>query len=400
MADSPRDTEAGLSRSGQPVEDQDQHTRQVSSEAPKSEQTPDHRNRAKVALEHIFHPDFQPKEGAEHVYKYSAAPEARSDLEIFQNLVGIHFLRVGGGMLHRSHQKDLGNVKPVPPLTDIFFPATAASAKFRNRGLYARCLSQDQRARVMYGLSNYVISSLYLLQILIAAAITGLSAYEREGNVPLTVLGAINTVLAGILAWLNGQGMPTRFRRARDQYKEVVKAIETAERTFAEIDYVQWPGGSRPNPFKERDKLEKMYEEARSDQESNYPDSQEGPSKNQMEGTKRVLEEQIRGHVDEKNKHAEKLQEAEQNHTKKLTEKTKLMENELKAERERITAVMGKERDTYLAQYEELMESTLEDEDGKRELTQQLETMRHQLHRTKEEAEYFKKRAETNGKDS
>lgn len=146
-------------------------------------------------------------------------------------------------------------------------------------------------------MSNYIITFLYLLQILIAAALTGLSAYQQTSSVALTTLGAINTVLAGVLAWLNGQGMPVRFRRARDQYREVVRAIEDTERTFAEIDYVDWPPGTRPNPYAERDRLEQMYDEARQDQERNYPDIQEGPNKHQMEGEARQLRDDQRGEV-------------------------------------------------------------------------------------------------------
>lgn len=225
--------------------------------------------------------------------KRSYAPpprkEERSELETFQNLVGIHFLRPGGGLLWPEDQ----GAKPASPMHDIFVPTKAAARRWRNRGLYDRTLSQDLRNRVLYGMSNYVISFLYLLQILIAAALTGLSAYQQSSSVVLTTLGAINTVLAGILAWLNGQGMPIRFRRARDQYREVVRAIEDTERTFAEIDYIDWAPGTRPNPYAERDRLEQMYEEARQDQERNYPDVQEGPNKDQMEGEAKQLRETI-----------------------------------------------------------------------------------------------------------
>jgi hypothetical protein len=222
---------------------------------------------------------------------YAQPPQKgeRYELETFQNLVGIHFLRPGGGLLHAEDQGE----KPANPIHDIFLPTKAAAKRWRNRGLYDRTLSQDVKNRVLYGMSNYIITLLYLLQILIAAALTGLSAYQQTSSVALTTLGAINTVLAGVLAWLNGQGMPVRFRRARDQYREVVRAIEDAERTFAEIDYVNWPPGKRPNPFAERDRLEQMYDEARQDQERNYPDIQEGPNKNQMEDKQRQLQETI-----------------------------------------------------------------------------------------------------------
>jgi hypothetical protein len=132
--------------------------------------------------------------------------------------------------------------------------------------------------RSMYTIARYMVIMLYLIQIIIAATFTALSAYQKASVVTLTALGATNTVIAGVTAWLMGQGMPVRFRRARNQYREVVKAIETTERMFAEIDDIEWPAGQRPHPVKERDRLEQMYEEARLDQEANYPETQHEPA--------------------------------------------------------------------------------------------------------------------------
>lgn len=247
-------------------------------------------------------------------YAQPPAKGERHELETFQNLVGIHFLRPGGGLLHSEDQGE----KPASPLHDIFLPTKAAAKRWRNRGLYDRTLSQDLKNRVLYGMSNYIITFLYLLQILIAAALTGLSAYQQTSSVALTTLGAINTVLAGVLAWLNGQGMPVRFRRARDQYREVVRAIEDTERTFAEIDYVDWPPGTRPNPYAERDRLEQMYDEARQDQERNYPDIQEGPNKSQMEGEARQLRETISDEKSKKGAFSKALEKTKEDHKQQL----------------------------------------------------------------------------------
>jgi hypothetical protein len=240
----------------------------------------------------------------------------RHELEVFQNLVGIHFLRPGGGYLH---DEDQGS-KPANPIHDIFLPTKAAARRWRNRGLYDRTLSQDLKNRVLYGMSNYLITGLYILQIFVAAALTGLSAYGQAGGstVALTTLGAINTVLAGILAWLNGQGMPVRFRRARDQYREVVRAIEDTERTFAEIDYVDWPPGTRPNPYAERDRLEQMYNEARQDQETNYPDIQEGPNKMQMQQEAAQLRETISEEKSKKGSFSKLLEKTRDEHKSQL----------------------------------------------------------------------------------
>lgn len=198
----------------------------------------------------------------------------KSDLEIFQTLVGIHFL-VPGGDPNPDTSKQ---IQPASPMADIFLPGKAAGNRFRNRGLYDRALSQDLKNRTMYSIARYVVVFLYLFQIVIAATFTALSAFQNSSVATLTTLGAINTVVAGMLAWVTGQGMPVRFRRARNQYREVVKAIEAAERTFSEIESINWPPGQRPDPIKERDRLERIYEEARLDQEANYPETQHEPN--------------------------------------------------------------------------------------------------------------------------
>ena len=192
-------------------------------------------------------------------------------------------------------------------MSDIFVPSRAAAYRHRDRGLYDRCISQDMKMRVMYSFSHYMISFLYLLQILVAATLTGLSSYTNTAGVALTVLGAINTVLAGILAWLNGQGMPVRYRRARDQFREVVRAIEDAERMFSTIDYMEWAPGTRPTPVGERDRLFKMYEKARQDEEANYPDTHGDADKSEIASNARTFEAKIAKHKKQKKEKSEEL---------------------------------------------------------------------------------------------
>ncbi|RMY73654.1 hypothetical protein D0863_03732 [Hortaea werneckii] len=266
-----------------------------------------------------------------------------SELEIFQTLVGIHFEKYGGGQM-QNRQKP-----PASPWKDIFFPSKAARARFRNRGLYDRTLSQDMKNRVMYGLANYIISCLYLIQVIIAATITALAADEgRTSNTALTALGAVNTVLAGVLAWLTGQGMPVRFRRSRDKYREVVHAIENAERTFAEIDYIEWEEGTRPDPVKERNRLEKMYEEARLDHERNYPETQNDSG--ELQANNQKLETKLEKNMIQRNKREQEL-EILKDRSDKLESESKEL-NEVKVEREKLRAELDKVKD-YGKQFEE-----------------------------------------------
>lgn len=83
----------------------------------------------------------RPRDKPKKTYAPPPSKEDRFELETFQNLVGIHFLRPGGGLLYPEDQ----GFKPANPMHDIFMPTKAAAMRWRNRGLYDRCLSQDIR---------------------------------------------------------------------------------------------------------------------------------------------------------------------------------------------------------------------------------------------------------------
>lgn len=66
-----------------------------------------------------------------------------------------------------------------------------------NVGLYERAKQQERASRLAYISTSFISNTLYMLQILLAATFTALSAYKDSNRVTLTVLGAMNTVLAG-----------------------------------------------------------------------------------------------------------------------------------------------------------------------------------------------------------
>lgn len=103
-------------------------------------------------------------------------------LQLFQILVGIH---------------------TPPSLTksgvDVVRATDTESRQTRtnNIGLYQRAKERERTARIAYLCTSYISNILYILQILLAATFTSLSAYKDAKPVALTVLGALNTVLAG-----------------------------------------------------------------------------------------------------------------------------------------------------------------------------------------------------------
>lgn len=100
-------------------------------------------------------------------------------LELFQLLVGIH---------------------TPPSLTQSGTERgrdTSSRGRSDNIGLYQRAKDQERASRLAFVTTSFISNTLYLLQILLAATFTALSAYKKTNPVTLTVLGAINTVLAG-----------------------------------------------------------------------------------------------------------------------------------------------------------------------------------------------------------
>lgn len=84
---------------------------------------------------------------------------------------------------------------------------------------------------------------LMLLQLCIASVLTALGSMSRSNGTPITVLGAINTIAAGILAFLHNSGLPERygydmqeFRDVEDHIKEILDSgIAPADLTTEQI---------------------------------------------------------------------------------------------------------------------------------------------------------------------
>ena len=201
------------------------------------------------------------------------------NLRIFQELVGIRSSTqiMDEESATMAGDKPDGHVnRPRPPHSKwraLFFKSSP-----RNDGYYICAIEEEWKAFIGYEISNVWINAVYILQIFIAATITALAAYETH-RVAVTVLGAINTVLAGLVAYFKGMGLPNRLRKARDQYQHVKEYIDYKERQF--VWYAKLHGKKNPNrdpslatldPWMEAEQVRKLYEAAQKDEQANYPD--------------------------------------------------------------------------------------------------------------------------------
>ena len=124
--------------------------------------------------------------------------KAQSPLVLFQWLVGIH---TPPCLMHLAESNDKVGTwhKIAYALTPPCLMRHHLQMKMRgdNVGLYQRAKDNERRSRIAYLLTSTISNTLYLLQIMLAAAFTGLSAYKEANAVTLTILGAFNTVVAG-----------------------------------------------------------------------------------------------------------------------------------------------------------------------------------------------------------
>jgi hypothetical protein len=98
-------------------------------------------------------------------------------------------------------------------------------------GFYRKVLKKYKRETRRYWFIATTIHTLYLLQIILGATATAVSV-SKVPTAALTVLTAIVTVVAGILAFITGHGHPGRARQLRNNLREVCDYIR-----FTEMEY-------------------------------------------------------------------------------------------------------------------------------------------------------------------
>lgn len=160
-------------------------------------------------------------------------------LKVFRNLVGITPL-------------------PVPGKKEPKRPA-------ENKGTYKRLCESEAKARVEYYATATAINTCLLAQIVVAAALTALGASDGS-HIVITVLGSINTIIAGIMTYLKGQGLPTRLLEYANGLRKVREYIEEVERQFMRPD-------TKLDLDAEVKKCIDMYEAVRQNAEDNDPNA-------------------------------------------------------------------------------------------------------------------------------
>ncbi|KAK0637189.1 hypothetical protein B0T17DRAFT_567669 [Bombardia bombarda] len=88
-------------------------------------------------------------------------------------------------------------------------------------GLYRDVVIQ----RTKYFVSYHVLSSmrwlLMIFQIILGAILTALGSLDLHDGTPITVLAAVNTIDAGLLALMHNSGVPDRYRLDKTEFTKV-----------------------------------------------------------------------------------------------------------------------------------------------------------------------------------
>ncbi|KAF2017958.1 hypothetical protein BU24DRAFT_491026 [Aaosphaeria arxii CBS 175.79] len=167
-------------------------------------------------------------------------------LTAFRHMVGIHSTSCLASDANNNHLHFEG--RPAP-----------------NLGIYNRVVHREQAAKKGFKWASFLINGALGVQVIVAAALTAMGA-ASSNHVGITAFGAINTVIAGLLTYLKGSGLPNRLRFYENEWKKVREYIEQRERDFSRPD-------CRLNVQEVVDAIEIMYEEVKADVESNTPDN-------------------------------------------------------------------------------------------------------------------------------
>lgn len=113
----------------------------------------------------------------------------------------------------------------VPPSN---LPDKARQPAISRRSLYGRAVHRRNAQNRTYLLTASLSNTLLLSQVVLGAALTGLGA-SGSSHILITVFGALNTIIAGVVAYLKSRGQPMRARMYRDDLDRVVDEIENSE---------------------------------------------------------------------------------------------------------------------------------------------------------------------------
>lgn len=96
-------------------------------------------------------------------------------------------------------------------------------------GVYKRVIDHKRSKKTQHFVATWLLNVLHVTQIVIGATLTALGPNAARYTVSITALGALNTVIAGVLALLKGQGIPNKLHRDEMEFRRLQDWIEETE---------------------------------------------------------------------------------------------------------------------------------------------------------------------------
>ena len=131
-------------------------------------------------------------------------------------------------------------------------------------GFYRHVRHREVWVARRYRFYEIFVSGLLVTQLLLSAVFIVLGSVNAIHHITITVLGAISTLTAGILALVKGQGLPTRLRMERDGLRAVL----------LQADELYWDAAAnRSMTYADVKKVRDAYSKVVKDAARNHPDS-------------------------------------------------------------------------------------------------------------------------------
>ncbi|EYE91795.1 uncharacterized protein EURHEDRAFT_425275, partial [Aspergillus ruber CBS 135680] len=156
-----------------------------------------------------------------------------------------------------------------------------------NVGIYERVVRAEQSADSRYRFFSILINVCLGIQVVAAAAITALGAASGPHSA-VTAFGALNTIMAGILTYLKGSGLPDRLKHYQNEWRNIREYIEQRERELCLV-------GSELDVQEEIQIVERMYEGVKREIEA----TKSGESRTPAEYTRRSFLPQRHHHQEQ-----------------------------------------------------------------------------------------------------
>lgn len=154
--------------------------------------------------------------------------------------------------------RSLTGIDTVPALTSSGHSARTAP----NIGIYTRVVQSERKAGLNHSRFGLLVNCCLALQVVVGAFITALGAAKGSHKV-VTVFGALNTIVAGILTYLKGSGLPDKFKFCKEEWRQLREHVEQREREFCLV-------GCRLDVQEEMLLIEDMYRQVKAKLEGTH----------------------------------------------------------------------------------------------------------------------------------